>query len=79
MSHQCHALRCNKVVPPKMLMCAKHWRMVPRALQRAVWERYRPGQEVAKNPTGEYLHAANAAITAVARKEGIPVHPLIDG
>lgn len=43
--------------------------MVPRDLQTAVWAYYRPGQEVRKDPTPEYLSAAQAAIDAVAAKE----------
>jgi len=52
-------------------MCRKHWFMVPRALQRQVWALYRPGQEVRKDPSPEYLDAATAAVEAVAKAEGI--------
>lgn len=67
--HTCHAKNCTKVVPPRLLMCLKHWRMVPRELQHAVWATYRPGQEVDKKPSRAYLDAARAAIEAVAAKE----------
>lgn len=50
-------------------MCGRHWRMVPKPLQTAVWNTYRPGQETDKNPTTTYLDAADAAIEAVAAKE----------
>ncbi|AZS12623.1 hypothetical protein HWB99_gp087 [Mycobacterium phage DrLupo] len=70
--HTCHALRCNTEVPPKLLMCGKHWRMVPKPLQDRVWHHYRPGQEVTKDPSHEYIRAAMAAVNAVADKEGIP-------
>lgn len=69
MKHLCHAKGCKTPVPPKMLMCLKHWRMVPRHLQRQVWAHYRPGQEVDKRPTREYLQVMDAAIDAVAQKE----------
>jgi hypothetical protein len=52
-----------------MLMCARHWRMVPKALQNAVWSTYRPGQERTKDPSPEYLVAARSAIDAVAERE----------
>lgn len=68
-NHTCHAKDCPKIIPPKLLMCLKHWRMVPLELQRAVWATYRPGQEVDKRPSAEYLEAARAAISAVAAKE----------
>jgi hypothetical protein len=68
--HVCHADGCERPVPPKMLMCIQHWRMVPKDLQRRVWDTYVPGQEVRKNPTSEYMEAQRAAVDAVARKEG---------
>lgn len=68
-NHTCHAKGCNRIVPPKLLMCANHWRRVPVHLQREVWKHYRPGQEVDKNPADEYLQAAENAIEAVAEKE----------
>lgn len=70
MSHTCHAIGCSVSVPPKLLMCLKHWRMVPRALQQDVWKHYRPGQEIDKQPSATYLQVAQAAINAVAAKEG---------
>lgn len=75
MRHHCHAKGCPVPVPPKMLMCTQHWYMVPKDLQAAVWHAYRPGQEVTKDPTREYLDAATAAIAAVAAAEarrGVP-------
>lgn len=68
-AHHCHAKGCEVKVPPKLLMCPRHWRMVPRALQAQVWKHYRPGQEVDKQPTAGYLAAARAAIDAVVTKE----------
>lgn len=69
-AHVCHAIDCNVPVPPKMLMCRKHWFMVPRDLQRRVWDTYVPGQELRKDPTDEYMEAQRAAVDAVAKKEG---------
>ena len=68
--HVCHATGCNVPVPPSMLMCLKHWRMVPRVLQRRVWATYVSGQEIRKDPTDEYMEAARAAVRAVEEKEG---------
>lgn len=65
MNHTCHAIGCTKEVPPKMFMCLKHWRQVPRALQLKIWKHYRPGQEINKQPSPEYLAAANEAKLAV--------------
>lgn len=75
--HLCHAEGCPFKVPPKMLMCRKHWAMVPRAIQRAVWNSYTPGQcdwptnpTTAPKPSNDWLRAATGAIRAVAEKEG---------
>lgn len=52
-----------------MLMCKPHWLMVPKPLRRLVWQLYRAGQEIRKDPTAEYLEAAGRAIDAVAAIE----------
>lgn len=62
---------CKTKVDPAKLMCGKHWRKVPKDLQREVWHHYVPGQEITKTPTEAYLLAADSAIRAVARAEGL--------
>ena len=40
--HKCAALGCTTQVPVAKLMCARHWRLVPKALQEnvvATWNR----------------------------------------
>ena len=72
-AHTCHARGCEKAVPPRLLMCAKHWRMVPYGLRLLVWATYQPGQERLDGTapvTEEYLDASQEAIDAVAEKEG---------
>lgn len=73
MAHVCHAENCNVPVPPKMMMCRKHWFMVPKPLRDAVWAEYRPGQEITKDPSVEYIDAAFAAVQAVADREAADV------
>jgi len=68
-AHVCHARGCEKVVPPKMFMCLRHWRMVPKPLQDAIWAEYVPGQERRMDPTPAYLDATTAARNAVASAE----------
>lgn len=70
MSHVCHADGCNKPIPPAMLMCFLHWKMVPKDLQRKIWATYKPGQEIRKDPTPAYMDAYRAAVEAVAVREG---------
>lgn len=69
--HICHAKNCNVEVPPRMLMCLKHWRMVPKKLQKEVWQTYVEGQEITKDPTIEYLKVQKKVVNFVAHKEGI--------
>ena len=67
--HHCHARGCKTSCKPEMLMCLKHWRMVPKNIQRAVWSSYRPGQCDDMRPSEMWQKAANAAIRAVLEKE----------
>lgn len=67
--HHCHARGCTVATKPEMLMCLRHWRMVPRHIQRKVWATYRPGQCDDKNVSRPWLTAADEAIAAVAEKE----------
>lgn len=66
MTHLCHAHKCEVSVPPRMLFCAKHWRMLPAPAQRIVWHHYRPGQEQDKRPSAHYLLAQGVAVVLVA-------------
>lgn len=68
--HHCHAFDCKKQVPPKLLMCLKHWKMVPRQIQAAVWNHYRKGQEIDKRPSKEYALVQRAAVWCVWVSEG---------
>lgn len=67
--HHCHARFCGRSCKPEWLMCPRHWRMVPRPLQQAVWAAYRPGQCDDKKPSEAWFQAAEAAIAAVFEKE----------
>ena len=69
MKHTCHAKNCTAEVPPRLFMCKPHWRRLPKHLQDAIWEHYEPGQEVRKDPSREYLSAADDAVKWLAEKE----------
>jgi hypothetical protein len=51
-------------------MCPAHWRALPARLKVAILRAYRPGQEVDKTPSAEYLVAQRKACMWVAVKEG---------
>jgi hypothetical protein len=73
--HYCHARGCRKACKPEHLMCFAHWNRVPIKIRHAVWQHYRPGQCDDKRPSAEWFKAADAAIGAVAVKEGHPITP----
>lgn len=75
MAHICHAIACERYVPPQMLMCRKHWFTVPLALRNRVWATYQDGQCDTLDPTSDYCKAAKAAVIAVAEKEGRTIDP----
>ena len=58
MSHTCHWPGCSVAVPPKLWGCKEHWFKLPRSLRMKIWAYYRPGQEIDKRVSDEYLAAA---------------------
>lgn len=68
--HHCHATGCTGAVRPELLMCKDHWQVVPRTIQIAVRQNYRPGQCDDLMPSKGYCRAARLAVIAVARLEG---------
>lgn len=77
MPHTCHWPGCGKNVPPKMWGCSQHWFKLPKRLRDAIWAAYIPGQEITKNPSKEYIKAANAvqkwiAITELQTRSEVP-------
>jgi hypothetical protein len=52
-----------------MFMCKAHWYRLPKPTRDAIWRVYRPGQEVTKTPSREYLETARAAIEWLAAME----------
>lgn len=68
-AHRCHAKGCSAKVKPEMLMCFKHWKMVPRKLQLEVYKTYRVGQCDDKQVSRDWFKAADACIDYVYQKE----------
>ena len=59
MKNKCHRPGCNAEVAPRLVACSGHWFELPRNLRDAIWATYRRGQEIDKNPSAEYLDAAD--------------------
>lgn len=73
-THICHAMGCNTPVPPRLWGCRRHWYMLPNSIRRKIWAHYRPGQEIDKKPTVEYLYWSFRAQLFVADLEGHTGH-----
>lgn len=73
--HRCHAKGCPVPCAPELLMCSRHWNMVPFDLQQQVWRTYRPGQCDDKQPSAEWHVAADKAIAHVHEKELAMMRP----
>lgn len=58
--HTCHWPGCDNPVPPAMWGCKPHWFRLPLRLRNRIWETYRSGQEIDKNPSDSYVEAAQA-------------------
>jgi hypothetical protein len=60
MSHYCHWPECKVEVPPSMWGCKMHWFRLPKHLRDRIWATYKPGQEITKTPSEDYIEAAEA-------------------
>ena len=56
--HTCHWPSCDTEVPPAMWGCKTHWLCLPKQLRDRIWAAYRPGQEITKTPSPEYMAVA---------------------
>lgn len=73
---RCRAEGCDVEVPSELLMCRRHWFMVPAELRRRVQAAYRPGQCGTRRVSDEWRLAARAAVAAVKAKERPPQRTL---
>ncbi len=73
--HACHWPGCTAQVPPAMWGCREHWFRLPKSLRDRIWAAFRPGQEIDKRPSTEYLAVAREAqdwIAAQVTGETLP-------
>lgn len=68
--HTCHWPGCSAQVPPALWGCRKHWMTLPVELRDLIWKTYRPGQEVDRSPSREYLDAAAKVQEWIRRRQG---------
>jgi hypothetical protein len=58
--HLCHWPGCEREVDPRLWGCKSHWFRLPKPLRDEIWRTYRPGQEITKDPSREYVIAIKA-------------------
>lgn len=70
-AHHCHANECPAPTDPELLMCPKHWRMVPKAMQDKVWKTFRARGNIGHDPASwaDYYDACADAVEHVAMIE----------
>lgn len=71
--HTCHWPGCRLKVAPASWGCYRHWMMLPRAIREEIWATFRPGQEITKTPSRDYVAAAQKAQEWIAEN-----HPPIE-
>ena len=67
-THRCHALGCRSICSKRFLMCGRHWKMVPLALQLEVYAGYaeRSSRTNIDRTWVRWWRAAHRAMHAVA-------------
>lgn len=68
MYHDCAISCCGERIPTSMLMCRKHWRMVPRPIQTRVNDAWWLAPDMRCMESAEYMSARQDAIDAVVAK-----------
>jgi len=66
--HHCHWPGCTEQVPPAKWGCYPHWMALPSEIRAAIWQAFRPGQEVDQRPSRQYVEAARLAQTWIAKR-----------
>lgn len=71
MTHRCRAWLCDRKVTAQYLMCWKHWRMVSKNLQSAVYAAYNTRNLGKEHLTGfvRVTRAARRSVAAIERHE----------
>lgn len=67
--HWCPAIRCPHELPEHLLFCGRHWRMVPRPLQRAVLTAWANGRGKGSPALRNAQLAAIRAVNTIIEQE----------
>ena len=72
---RCAAIGCDERIPPQLLFCSPHWKLISRDVRQRVIRHYQIGQERRGDASPEYRAAAREAIRQVAELEGRALPP----
>lgn len=72
MTHRCPAEGCTTDCPRHILMCARHWRMVPRPLQTAIRDTWRSGHTSAWHDNKDQAVALVSSTERGRKAIGLP-------
>jgi hypothetical protein len=68
-AHVCAAIDCTARIKPGLLMCAPHWRLVPKLIQAEVWTTWRALTKGEIGSVPRYREAVEKAVDAVFAAE----------
>jgi len=71
MKHLCHWPGCKAEVPPRLWGCKKHWYQLPKVIRENIMLHYRPGQEIDKKPSKEYLEVVRNVRQWIGKDEKV--------
>lgn len=70
-AHECAATGCSARLPHRLLMCAKHWRLVPGPLQSKLYRAYRKADTTGRAVLSQlYVDAVAERVAAVEDATG---------
>jgi hypothetical protein len=72
--HVCHWPGCARSTAPAAWGCREHWYKLPLALRNKIWASYRPGQEISKTPSRNYIEVAREVEAWILKHHGPPTH-----
>lgn len=76
--HTCHWPGCFAVVKPQFWGCTNHWFALPAVLRSMIWATYKPGQELRKNPSPQYLIVAEKVqVWIIATEVWATIRPMV--
>ncbi len=68
--HECAAPGCHAQIPPHLVMCQRHWFMLPRGTRQAINDVYQRGPTGGRSTDPRFLALVQDAAAWLAEHEG---------